>query len=95
MNPICAGGQTIARPTIERWRRPVLDEFAAFRRGDARIRVWDALPLLCPGRDCSAYRDGKPLFFDGDHLSSFGNRFLLDDFTRTIEAITPATGAPG
>jgi peptidoglycan/LPS O-acetylase OafA/YrhL len=95
MNPICAGGQTIARPTIERWRRPVLDEFAAFRRGDARIRVWDALPLLCPGRDCSAYRDGKPLFFDGDHLSSFGNRFLLDDFTRTIEAITPATGVPG
>ena len=37
--------------------------------------------MLCPDQECKAFRDGKPLFLDGDHLSGDGNLLLLKDFT--------------
>ena len=44
------------------------------------INIWDPFPVLCPGETCSAVVDGKPLFFDGDHLSAHGNRVLYPGF---------------
>jgi hypothetical protein len=37
--------------------------------------------VLCSVDTCSSSRNGHPLFFDGDHLSGFGNAALVDDFT--------------
>ena len=41
------------------------------------VEIWDPLPLLCDDTVCSAMRGGRPLFFDGDHLSPYGNLRLL------------------
>ncbi|MFB5205798.1 SGNH hydrolase domain-containing protein, partial [Stenotrophomonas sp. 3diitr2024] len=35
--------------------------------------LWDPMPVLCDDALCPAQRDGRPLFFDGDHLSAHGN----------------------
>ncbi len=79
-NPICADGPTMPRATIEALRAPVLTEFHAVAAAVPRLRVWDPLPLLCPGAVCSAYEGTRPLFFDADHLSGYGNRKLLSGF---------------
>jgi peptidoglycan/LPS O-acetylase OafA/YrhL len=79
-NPVCAGGLTVPRATIEALRAPVLRAFARIAAATPLVRVWDPLPILCPGRECSAARDGRPLFFDGDHLSGFGNVVLTGSF---------------
>ena len=33
---------------------------------------------------CEAQMDGRPLYFDGDHLSAYGNRVLIPDFERHL-----------
>jgi hypothetical protein len=32
-------------------------------------------------------KDGKPLYFDGDHLSGVANRLLLGDFMRRMDEL--------
>ena len=80
MNPICAGGLSVAHADIERYRAPAL---AAIERVAAAVQpatIWDPLPTLCSATECSALRDGKPLFFDGDHPSAHANRLLYPSF---------------
>jgi len=33
---------------------------------------------------CDVYKDGKPLFFDADHLSGYGNEVLKSSFSNMI-----------
>lgn len=92
-NPICAHGMTIARSEIEQLRAPVLAGLQQVAAGLPGASIWDPMPLLCPGAQCLPTRDGRPLFFDGDHLSGYGNRLLLPDFQahlRRLEATAPA-----
>jgi len=84
MNPICADGPTIDRSTIEALRAPVMAEFQVVTTKLPSIRVWDPLPLLCPADICSAYDNGKPLFFDADHLSGYANRKLASAFKQFL-----------
>ena len=79
-NPICDAGPTIGRATIEWLRAPVLQELRAMAAAVPGVLVWDPLPVLCPGEVCSAYEGGRPLFFDADHLSGYGNRKLAPVF---------------
>ncbi len=86
-NAICAGGSSIPRALIESWRAPILAIYQSLQTQIPNTHVWDPLPLLCPGRNCSEYRNGRPLFFDGDHLSGYANQFLLPDFSRFVFAL--------
>ena len=79
-NPICDAGPTIGHATIEQLRAPVMEEFRAVTKAVPGVHVWDPLPMLCPGEVCSAYEGDKPLFFDADHLSGYGNRKLAPVF---------------
>ena len=36
-------------------------------------------------------KDGKPLFFDGDHVSAVANRLLLSDFMRKMDELRSQT----
>jgi hypothetical protein len=47
------------------------------------------MPLLCPHTNCSAYLEGRPLYFDGDHLSGHGNRLLYPAFLREVLGHSP------
>lgn len=80
-NPICAQGFSVSRELLETYRKPVLQSFAEIARQLPNASVWDPFPVLCPDQECKAFRDGKPLFLDGDHLSGDGNLLLLKDFT--------------
>ena len=83
-NPICAAGLAMRRDDLQRYRAPVLDSLARVAQGVPPLLVWDPFPILCPDAVCVAIRDGKPLFFDGDHLSAYANRMLRDDFERIV-----------
>jgi hypothetical protein len=50
-----------------------------------RVLIWDPFPVLCPTETCSAFKDRRPLFFDGDHFSAFGNLVLYPAFLDFIE----------
>lgn len=67
-NPMCRAGLTMPHKALEARRAPVLGPMVTLGE-----RVWDPFPLLCPGEVCEAVPGGRPLFFDGDHLSGHGN----------------------
>ena len=92
-NPICRPGFNVSRDLLESFRKPVLQSYAKMINQLPGSSVWDPFPVLCPGRECNAYRDGKPLFLDGDHLSGNGNMFLLHSFTDFMEIRLAPSGA--
>jgi len=85
-NPICAGGLTISRERMEALRAPVLASLQQVADALPGAQVWDPLPTLCPGPVCAPDHEGKPLYFDGDHLSGHGNRVLLPAFQQQLDA---------
>lgn len=88
MNPVCAAGMTMDRAQLERLRAPQMKLLASLKHEHPALVVWDPLPLLCPGHTCSAFDDdGKPLFFDSNHLSGHGNRVLAPSFTQVLLTI--------
>ncbi|MGZ7457099.1 acyltransferase family protein [Pseudomonas sp. Ma2-10] len=92
MNPVCAPGLTIDRAQIDRLRAPQMKLLDLLKREHPDLTVWDPLPLLCPGQTCSAFdSNGKPLFFDSNHLSGHGNRVLTPSFTRVVLTIWRST----
>ena len=86
-NPICAGGLELPRAELEAYRAPVLHAMQALVVGLPHATIWDPFPLLCPGETCRAVEGGKPLFFDGDHLSAYGNLLLLPEFARQLQSL--------
>lgn len=86
-NPICAPGLALARDDLERYRAPVLAAFERLRAKQPAISIWDPFPVLCPGATCEAMRNGRPLYFDGDHVSGYANGVLLPSFERHLAAL--------
>lgn len=90
-NPSCRDGVEIDRAFMEAYRAPVL-RFAARLAERFDVTTWDALPFLCGPRACSMWRDGRPLFFDGDHVSAYANAVLAAPFA--AEMARHGLGAP-
>lgn len=85
-NPICAPGFTVDRDLLLKLREPTMQSLATLH-STLGVTVWDPFPVLCDGPECAAYRDGKPMFMDGDHLSGYGNRLLVPSFTAQLQSI--------
>jgi hypothetical protein len=88
INPICKGGLEQPRHFVEQLRAPILTqmhEIAAYQPG---VHVWDPLPVLCAAESCSAFHEGRPLFFDADHLSAYGNSRLYPAFKAAVVALS-------
>jgi len=81
-NPVCSAGTSILRDEFESLRAPVLADLELIAQTDDGITVFDPLPSLCPEGTsvCEGFRDGRPLFFDGDHLSAHGNQIIYPAF---------------
>ena len=92
-NPICAPGETMQRAELERYRKPVLDSFSEIAKNVLGVSVWDPFPILCPGETCSTRKDGRPLFFDGDHISAYANTLLVPSFESYVASLTSGTTA--
>ncbi|MBN2005479.1 MAG: acyltransferase [Anaerolineae bacterium] len=87
MNPICSPGFSVDRELLLELRQPVMDSLKTLEGSHPDLSVWDPFPVLCKSEICSAYDDGKPLFFDGDHLSAYGNRVLIPSFRDKLLSI--------
>jgi peptidoglycan/LPS O-acetylase OafA/YrhL len=86
-NPICAGGLELPRAELESYRAPVLETMHEVVAKLPNATVWDPFPVLCPGDTCHAVESGRPLFFDGDHLSAYGSLRLLPDFAHHLHLL--------
>ena len=83
-NPVCSAGYEVSRILMEKMRAPVLENIEKLKSQISTLVVWDALPLLCGKDVCSLFRNEKPIYFDSDHLSGFGNSILYEDFKEEI-----------
>jgi peptidoglycan/LPS O-acetylase OafA/YrhL len=90
LNPICHDGSKVPREELERLREPIvasLNELAKTSPDD--VRVWDPFPVLCPHSTCYALDGKRPVFFDADHLSGYGNSLLVPSFTHFVQQFSP------
>lgn len=87
MNPVCKEGSTIPRNTMLAYLAPARAAVAQLSEQLPGSTVWDPTELLCDASNCSAYRDGKPIIFDGDHLSGFANALLAPHFTAMVHKL--------
>jgi len=88
-NPDCAGGLSEQRADLERYRAPVMRTLQELTRRHAGLQVWDPMDTLCDGGRCAALRDGRPLYFDGDHLSPYGNLLLWPSLRQAVNRLDP------
>jgi peptidoglycan/LPS O-acetylase OafA/YrhL len=64
----------------ERIRR--LNSRVAAKNG---ITVLDPVPYLCFDGRCMAQFKGRPIYYDGDHISEYGNKLLAPMFKSALE----------
>lgn len=85
-NAICRPGNTMDRLLLEEFRAPVMAAFKQLTAQDPGVTVWDPFLALCPPglARCETQHEGRPLFFDADHLSGYGNAFLLPHFMKAV-----------
>lgn len=72
--------------SLEEYRRRNAWIWAAQDRAQERcgVRLLDPLPYLCHADRCDGSRDGRPLYFDDNHLSEYGNKLLVPMFARVF-----------
>jgi peptidoglycan/LPS O-acetylase OafA/YrhL len=83
-NPVCNDGLQVDRETTLQRRKPVLDRMQELAKRYPNVEIWDPFDRLCAGERCSAFHEGHPLFFDGHHLSGYGNLFIYDSFRKSV-----------
>ena len=54
---------------------------AAHRCG---VKILDPLPYLCHDGRCWGSKNGRPIYYDDDHLSEFGNKLLVPMFRQVL-----------
>lgn len=85
-NPLCADGLGERRDDQERYRAPVVHAIRALAEAHPGVSWWDPLPELCDATRCDAIVGGRPTYFDGDHVSPYGNQVLLLPLSAAISA---------
>jgi peptidoglycan/LPS O-acetylase OafA/YrhL len=92
-NPICRDGLKMQRDELLRLREPVVQALDDIASTSPAAGVWDPFPVLCPHATCSALDGKRPLFFDADHVSGYGDELLVPSFTAFVRqmAARPAT----
>lgn len=84
-NPVCRNGLTLDRGQVLRLSESARAALLDLQRQLPGLALWDPFPILCPGTRCRAIDpDGRPIFFDGDHLSRWGNEMLYPSFAAAI-----------
>lgn len=50
------------------------------------VKILDPLPYLCSAGRCQGIKNGRPVYYDANHLSEYGNRFLVPMFAQAFNA---------
>lgn len=64
------------------WTNRMLDEV----RDECGVQVFDLTPYFCDAEHCYGDLDGKPVYFDDDHLNVYGANLLGELLENTLEA---------
>jgi len=48
------------------------------------VKILNPLPYMCDDDYCYGSHEGRPLYFDDDHLSEYGNKFLVPMFEKVF-----------
>ncbi|WP_429183752.1 SGNH hydrolase domain-containing protein, partial [Aeromonas veronii] len=48
------------------------------------VKILDPLPYLCHDGRCWGSKDGRPIYYDDDHLSEYGNKLLVPMFKQVF-----------
>lgn len=59
-------------------------------RDTCGVKILDPLPYLCQDGRCSGAKNGRPIFYDDNHLSEFGNKLLVPMFSAVFEDNPPS-----
>lgn len=87
-NNICSRGLSETRAWEEQMRRPVVSAMSELAKNIPGTSIYDPLPQLCDAEVCKTTADsGRPLFFDADHLSRYGNEVLYASFVDHLARI--------
>lgn len=59
------------------------------------VKILNPLPYLCDEQYCYGSKNGRPLYYDDDHLSEYGNKFLVPMFEQVFigQHLTPSQSA--
>jgi hypothetical protein len=79
-NPACKLGLTMDRAQLEAFLANGRHAVQAVSTGLGGTPIWDATPFLCSQTTCGSVLNGKPLFFDGDHMTGYANTMLKPHF---------------
>ncbi len=71
-NPRCHQESEPVRRYLAEYEGP----FDSVTETDARVRVLDPYPIICPGATCVLMDDLRPLYRDDVHLSLHGSRYV-------------------
>lgn len=85
INPYCERRADVLADEQMLRRSKTLDMLKRVVASTPGARLWDPFPLLCRAGVCKGYQDGKPLYFDTDHLSGHGNMVLLPAFLELMK----------
>jgi len=61
--------------------RNLLNEIATIHS----IQILDPIPYLCHNGRCMAQFEGRPIYYDGDHMSEYGNKLLTPMFKLAVK----------
>lgn len=89
MNPVCIDGPSVPAVQMAAYLEPAREALTQLVRMTGKGEIWDPGHLFCDAKQCSAYKDGKPLIFDGDHISGHANELLLPEFKRIMSGQSP------
>jgi peptidoglycan/LPS O-acetylase OafA/YrhL len=85
----CSVDPNTPREELKLRRSRVLAYQNQLVRKDPHIEIWDPFDILCPNKMCNGYKGVKPLYYDTDHLSAFGNDLLYPEFKKTLDSSEP------
>jgi peptidoglycan/LPS O-acetylase OafA/YrhL len=86
-NPVCKGGSELDRDFLLKHREPIMEQLEKLASRHKKLVVWDPFPILCPDEICMTSENGRPIYFDGDHLSGHGNRVLYPSFLSLLDSV--------
>ncbi|MEB3335408.1 MAG: acyltransferase family protein [Cyanobacteriota bacterium] len=84
--PADCKSSTVKRAKSIADNQPILKLLRRLESKHRNIRVFDPLPYLCPPTEtvCVSSRQGKIVFFDSNHLTNYGARFLTQPLVRFL-----------
>nr|WP_319566118.1 acyltransferase family protein [uncultured Rhodoferax sp.] len=50
------------------------------------IKILDPIPYLCKNDRCHGDQNGRPIYYDGNHMSEYGNKLLVPMFSDIFKA---------